>query len=93
MVNSDLIKLKIDYEEYETHSPFKAMAWSMAVLEYGFEGGLASEISELCLMIYIDVDGINGVSLVNYVCEKYNDLPDDYKEIEIEIRQNLIGVW
>ena len=93
MVKGDLIKLKIDYEEYETHAPFKAMAWSMAVLEHGFECGLASEISELCFMIYIDVDGIDGVSLVNYVCENYNNLSDDYKQIKKNIFKNLLGVW
>ena len=93
MVISDLIKLNIDYEEYETHAPFKAMAWSMAVLEHGFEGSLASEISELCFILYIDLDGVDGVSLVNYICEKYNDLNDDYKDIRNGVRQNLLGAW
>lgn len=93
MVNSDLIKISIDYEEYETHAPFKVMAWSMAVLEHGFEGGLASEISELCFSIYIDVDGVNALPLVNYICENYNDLSDDYKQIKNEVYENLLGVW
>ena len=75
------IEIKVDHNEFETTSPFKAFAFLTALIHYGFEEGYAREIAELCFILYIDFDNVNAVDLIDYVCDNYNELPDDYNEI------------
>ena len=76
-----MIEIKVDHNAFETTSPFKAFAFLTALIHYGIEEGYANEIAELCHMLYVDFDSVNGIDLIDYVCDNYNDLPDDYNEI------------
>jgi hypothetical protein len=76
-----MIEIKVEHNTFETDSPFKAFTFLTALIHYDIEEGYANEIAELCHMLYIDFDSVNAVDLIDYVCEHYDSLPDDYNEI------------
>jgi hypothetical protein len=76
-----VIEIKVEHNAFETDSPFKAFAFLTALIHYDIEDGYANEIAELCHMLYVDFDSVNGIYLIDYVCENINDLPSDYNEI------------
>ena len=76
------IKIDINGEPFETSEPFEAFAFTTAVHHYGYEGGLAQEITELCFELYLDFEHVNEYALVFAVLEHYDSLPDDYNEIK-----------
>ena len=78
-----MIEIKVDHNAFETTSPFKAFAFLTALIHHDIEEGYANEIAELCHMLidYVDVDSVNSIDLIDYVCENYNDLPNDYNDI------------
>lgn len=87
------IKVSFKGNEYETDSPFMVFAWLIAVGNFDIESGLAQEVAGLCLMLYLDVSDLSAVELIDYVCENYDDLPDDYKDIETQLKNDLLGAW
>ncbi len=68
--------------EFTTNSPFKAFAFLTAVQFYDFETGLAQEIAKLCDAVYCESHRpINGVDVIDYICENYEDLPNDFNDL------------
>jgi hypothetical protein len=78
------IKVSVnDGVTWSTDSPFKAFAFLTAVEHYDFDSGLAQEIADLCYDLYIGSShNVNAIDLIDFICEQYDDLPDDYKEIK-----------
>ena len=69
--------------QFESDSPLQVFAYLTAVKHYGFESGEAQEIAKLCFELYIDINfDINAVALIDFVCEQYDDLPNDFNEIK-----------
>ena len=71
--------------EFTTDGPFKAFAFLKAVKHYDFDSGLAQEVAELCYDVYINrfsySNFINGVDVIDYICDNYDDLPDDFNDL------------
>ena len=68
--------------EFETQSPFTAFAYITAIQFYDFETSLAQEVALLCNAVYCETHKpINGVDVIDYICENYNDLPNDFVEL------------
>lgn len=82
-----MIEIKVNDNYFETETPMKAYSYLVALVDYGFDEGHANEISELIRLILDDGNWmfwdkcVNVVDLVHYVCENYNELPDDFDEI------------
>ena len=69
--------------EFITDSPFKAFAYLTATEHYDIESGLAQEVAGLCYDLYVNSShNVNAVDLIDFICEQYDDLPNDYKEIK-----------
>ena len=88
-----MIKLNYNGYEYETETPFKAFVWSLAIKEFGFDGDLADQASNLAYEMYIAIDDIDALKLIDYMLDYYKFLPETLDMVELEIRQNLLGVW
>ena len=68
--------------EFETESPFTAFAYITAIQFYDFETSLAQEVAELCNAVYCETHRpINGVDVIDYICENYDSLPDDFNDL------------
>jgi hypothetical protein len=79
-------KIKITIEElgveFTTDSPLKAYAFTTAILDHRIDIGLANEIAELCHLIYVESKvHLDIMQVVNYVCENYEILPDDFNDL------------
>ena len=87
--------IKVSYldNEFSSSEAYEVFAWSVAVETYDFDSGLAQEIASLIYDLYIESVDINGVELVDYICENYDDLPNDYKEIKKRMYEDLLGAW
>jgi hypothetical protein len=69
--------------EFITDSPYKLLAWSIAVEFYDYDSSTANKISELCFEFYISfLNNVNGIDLIDFICEQYDSLPNDFKEIK-----------
>lgn len=86
-----MIKVSYLNEEYQTQTPFKSFVWLVAVKFFKIDSGLAREIADLVDDLYVDSYDVNGIALTDYICENYDDLPDDYNEIKEHLRLNLEG--
>jgi hypothetical protein len=68
--------------EFTTTSTFKSFAFIIAVFDYEFNEGLAIEVADLCYEVYANAnDHINFVDIIDYICENYDNLPDDFKDL------------
>jgi hypothetical protein len=68
--------------EFETESPFTAFAYITAIQFYDFETSLAQEAALLCNAVYCETHRpINGVDVIDYICENFNDLPIDFNDL------------
>ena len=76
-----MIEIKVDHNAFKTDSPFKVFAFLTALIHYDIEEDYAKEIAEVCHMLYVDFDSVNGVDLIDYVCDNFNELPNDYNDI------------
>jgi len=78
------IKVSVnDGVTWSTDSPFKAFAYLTAIEFYDFDGDLAIEVANLCQDLYVGSShNVNAVDLIDFICEQYDDLPNDYKEIK-----------
>jgi len=84
-MNEDMFRLVYleNDSEFFTNSPYKLLAWSTAVEFYDYDSGTANDIAELCYELYTSFeDNVNGIDLIDFICEQYNDLPNDFKEIK-----------
>lgn len=88
-----MIDIKVEHNDYKTNEPYKAFAWLVAVKEFNFEQGLAQEVADLIYELYITSDEVNGVELAYYICENYDELPNDFKEIKNKMYEQLLGTW
>ena len=88
-----MIKLNYNNYEYETEIPFKAFVWSLAIKEFGFDGDLADQASNLIYEMYIAIDDIDALKLTDYILDYYKFLTETLDMVELEIRQNLLGAW
>ena len=80
-----MIKINIGDSTFETESAFQGYAFMVALDVYGFEEGYAREIATLCDELNIDINrhynNEHGISLVDWVCDNYNELPNDYNKV------------
>ena len=76
-----MIEIKVEQNVFESDSPFKVFAFLTALIHYNIDEDYAKEIADLCHMLYIDFDNVNGIDLIDYVCENINDLPSDYNDV------------
>ena len=80
-----MIKINIGDSTFETENAFEGYAFMVALDVYGFEEGYAREIANLCYDLNNDVNrhynAENGISLVDFICENYNELPNEYNEV------------
>lgn len=76
-----MIKINIEDSTFETKRPYKAFAFMVALVHFGFEEGYAREIAELCYNLYVELDYGDGVDLIDWVCDNYNELPNDFIKV------------
>ena len=88
------IKIDINGEVFETSEPFEAFAFATAVHHYGYDSGLAQEITKLCYTIYTDIQAyfVNTEALFDVVLGNYNDLPNDYVEILDKVAEHSLDL-
>ena len=68
--------------EFTTTSPFAAFAFLTATEHYSKETNFAEEIAKLCHGVYVSIDSpVDGVDVIDYICENYFDLPDDFNDL------------
>jgi hypothetical protein len=91
-MNKDAFRLVFleNDSEFFTNSPFKLLAWSTAVEFYDYDSGTANDIAELCYKLYTSFDeDINAISLIDFICSDYEQIPDDYKDIKDLVIENI----
>ncbi len=90
-------EIKISVEgidvDFITTSPFTAFAYITAIQFYDFEKDLAQEVALLCNAVYCETHKpINGVDVIDYICENYNDLPNDFVEL-CDVVYNGVSIY
>jgi len=91
-MNEDMFRLVYleNDSEFFTNSPFKLLAWAIAVEFYDYDSGTANDIAELCYELYISFeDNVNGMDLIDFICSDYEQLPNDYKAIKDLVIENI----
>jgi hypothetical protein len=70
-----------DVYTWSTDSPFKAFSYCVAIEFYEMEPEMAVKASELAFDVYMKLHTHNMGDVVDYICDNYHELPEDFNDV------------
>jgi hypothetical protein len=84
------IKVSVnDGVTWSTDSPFKVFTYCIAIEFYEMEHDTAIKASELAFEVYMNLNTHNMGDVVDYICENFRELPDDFNLIVDKVHEDI----
>ena len=86
-----VLRTIIKVNKKNERAPFWNYAYQVATDFYAFDDDKANEVAELSYSIYINSKvNLNGLDLVDFVCEEFDNLPSDFDELSNYVIESIL---